>query len=61
MIQSFEQAVRLMPPSVERWIWFADLTGFGVRDLSPVRCFCTCMPAFKRVAGNPRESTARQL
>lgn len=38
MIQSFEQAIRLMPPSVERWVWFADLTGFSVRDLSPVRC-----------------------
>jgi hypothetical protein len=37
MIMVFEQAVRLMPAGVERWVWFADMTGFGMRDMSPVR------------------------
>jgi len=29
------QAVQLMPPTVEGWVWFSDFHGFGVRDLSP--------------------------
>jgi hypothetical protein len=37
MIQTFEQAVRLMPAGIERWVWFSDLSGFAMRDLQPVR------------------------
>ena len=41
MIRTFEQATRLMPPGVERWVWFADMHGFAMRDLQPVRTlFC---------------------
>ena len=41
MIRTFEQAMRLMPPGVERWVWFADMHGFAMRDLQPVRTlFC---------------------
>lgn len=29
------QAIRLMPPRVEGWVWFSDFHGFGMRDLSP--------------------------
>ncbi|KAK9843490.1 hypothetical protein WJX81_005667 [Elliptochloris bilobata] len=35
MVATFEQAVRLMPPCVEGWVWFSDFHGFGMRDLSP--------------------------
>lgn len=37
MIATFEQAIRLMPAGVEKWVWFSDLRGFGMRDLNPVR------------------------
>lgn len=29
------QAVRLMPPGVERWVWVMDFHGFGLRDCNP--------------------------
>lgn len=35
MVATFEQAVRLMPPHVEAWVWFSDFHGFGLRDMSP--------------------------
>ncbi len=35
MVATFEQAVRLMPPRVEGWVWFSDFHGFGLRDMSP--------------------------
>lgn len=32
MIMTFEQAVRLMQPGVEKWVWFSDFVGFGWKD-----------------------------
>lgn len=26
-----------MDPGVEQWLWFADFSGFGIRDYNPVR------------------------
>ncbi|GLC70756.1 hypothetical protein PLESTF_001030000 [Pleodorina starrii] len=35
MIQTFETAVKLMPPGVEQWIWVCDFKGFGMADVNP--------------------------
>ncbi|EFJ46012.1 hypothetical protein VOLCADRAFT_93811 [Volvox carteri f. nagariensis] len=35
MIQTFEMAVKCMPPGVEQWIWVCDFKGFGVADANP--------------------------
>jgi CRAL/TRIO domain len=37
MIMTFEQTIKLMPPGVEKWVWFADFEGFSVKDCGPVR------------------------
>lgn len=35
MIATFEQAIRLMRPPVEQWVWVSDFHGFGFSDLNP--------------------------
>lgn len=35
MIQTFEMAVRCMPPGVDQWVWVCDFHGFGTRDINP--------------------------
>lgn len=49
MIMVFEQTIRLMPPGVEQWIWFADMRGFGLRDMGPVRSHNTAITLSVRV------------
>uniref|UniRef100_A0A7S0UYL0 CRAL-TRIO domain-containing protein n=1 Tax=Polytomella parva TaxID=51329 RepID=A0A7S0UYL0_9CHLO len=34
MIQTFESAIKHMPPGVEQWIWLCDIYGFSVADAS---------------------------
>ncbi len=29
------QAIRMMPPGTEDWVWCMDLVGFGMRDCDP--------------------------
>ncbi len=29
------QAIRMMGPGVEQWVWFADFKGFGWQDCDP--------------------------
>lgn len=33
--QTFEWAVKCMPPGVEQWIWVCDFKGFGMADVNP--------------------------
>ncbi|GIL52537.1 hypothetical protein Vafri_8378 [Volvox africanus] len=35
MIQTFEMAIKCMPPGVEQWIWVCDFKGFGMVDVNP--------------------------
>eukprot|EP00197_Chlamydomonas_leiostraca_P004614 CAMPEP_0202863814 /NCGR_PEP_ID=MMETSP1391-20130828/4301_1 /ASSEMBLY_ACC=CAM_ASM_000867 /TAXON_ID=1034604 /ORGANISM="Chlamydomonas leiostraca, Strain SAG 11-49" /LENGTH=358 /DNA_ID=CAMNT_0049543487 /DNA_START=136 /DNA_END=1212 /DNA_ORIENTATION=+ len=35
MIQSFEMAIKCMPPGVEQWIWILDFHGFSMADVNP--------------------------
>ncbi|KAG2451320.1 hypothetical protein HYH02_003925 [Chlamydomonas schloesseri] len=35
MIQTFEWAIKCMPPGVEQWIWVCDFKGFGMADVNP--------------------------
>ncbi|KAG2501691.1 hypothetical protein HYH03_000193 [Edaphochlamys debaryana] len=35
MIQTFEWAIKTMPPGVEQWIWVCDFKGFGMADVNP--------------------------
>uniref|UniRef100_A0A7S3VTL3 CRAL-TRIO domain-containing protein n=1 Tax=Dunaliella tertiolecta TaxID=3047 RepID=A0A7S3VTL3_DUNTE len=35
MIQTFEMAIKCMPPGVEQWVWVCDFHGFGMADINP--------------------------
>ncbi|GFR48901.1 hypothetical protein Agub_g10849 [Astrephomene gubernaculifera] len=35
MIQTFEWAIKCMPPGVDQWIWVCDFKGFGMADVNP--------------------------
>lgn len=35
MIQTFETAIKCMPPGVENWVWVCDFHGFGMSDVNP--------------------------
>ncbi|KAK9828156.1 hypothetical protein WJX74_001131 [Apatococcus lobatus] len=35
MLSTFEQAIKMMGPGVEQWVWFADFKGFGWQDCDP--------------------------
>lgn len=35
MIQTFEMAVKCMPPGQEQWVWVCDFHGFGMQDCNP--------------------------
>ncbi|KXZ55527.1 hypothetical protein GPECTOR_2g1076 [Gonium pectorale] len=35
MLQTFEWAIKCMPPGVEQWIWVCDFKGFGMADVNP--------------------------
>ncbi|CAL8471490.1 g11032 [Coccomyxa elongata] len=35
MVATFEQAIKLMKPPVEQWVWVSDFHGFGFGDLNP--------------------------
>lgn len=39
MVSVFEQAVAMMPPGVEDWVWVLDMHGFGLRDVDPRLAF----------------------
>eukprot|EP00955_Chlamydomonas_euryale_P066326 359517-Chlamydomonas_euryale.AAC.15 len=37
MIQTFETAIKCMPPGVEQWVWVCDFEGFGMSDALNVK------------------------
>lgn len=44
MIMTFEQAINLMPPGVDKWFWLADFEGFSVTDVGMVSSSCPTLP-----------------
>ena len=39
MISIFEQAIAVMPPGVEDWVWVLDMHGFGLKNIDPRLAF----------------------
>ncbi len=35
LLQTFETAIRVMPPGVEQWVWVCDFHGFSKKDVNP--------------------------
>lgn len=35
LLQTFETAIKVMPPGVEQWVWVCDFHGFSKKDVNP--------------------------